>query len=400
MIAELLVLASLLRLDPSGDAHGAGELTPPTAQVFSTLGPFDLVAVEVTEAPQLVVRVRLGEIPDPGGLRNGVTLPVIDVYLDTAEGGREELLPGPGMRMPPGRGWEIALRVHGDDAYAVLADDPDGLPRPLTVVREDDVLRIEAPIPAPDELYEIHALTGVYDPFSADGWRPLADGPSPWAFASEVPAPPVIDLLAEDDETQRAALQAFTLPSSPRSDTAVGWLIAMVAGLGVAIVGLWLRRRVPAAPSVPPATGDDAVPATVPDPGGTGPDGAGPDGAGPDGTGAEASGPEGTSELVTGREDGPASERALPTIWASSDGWWSDGEADGTPDETDGAPDETDGAPDEADGTPDEADGATDEAFDDVLFEAPEEAVGDDDEEASDRDGAPRPGADRSDGAS
>jgi len=358
VIAELLVLASMLRLDPSGDAHGAGELIPPTAEIYSSLGPFDLVAVEVTSAPQLVVRVRLGEIPDPGGLRNGVTLPVVDVYLDTAEGGREELLPGPGMRMPPGRGWEIALRVHGDDAYAVLADDPERLPRPLTVIREADVLRLETQVPAPDELHEIHALTGVYDPFSVDGWRPLAGSPSPWAFASEAVAPPVVDLLAEDDEAQRAALQAFTLPSSPRAGTEVGWLIAMVAGLGVAIVGLWLRRRVPAVPAPAPSSGGDALPAST---------------AEEDRSGAASSGPAHASPSVSGRDDRVGPERALPTIWASSDGWWSEGEP------------------------PD----ATGEAADDVLFEIPAEAACDeDDEEASDHDGGPRPGAGRADGTS
>lgn len=397
MIAELLVLASMLRLDPSGDAHGAGELIPPTAEVYSSLGPFDLVAVEVTGASQLVVRVRLSEIPDPGGLRNGVTLPVIDVYLDTAEGGREELLPGPGMRMPPGRGWEIALRVHGDDAYAVLADDPDGLPRPLTVIREDDVLRIEAPIPVPDELYEIHALTGVYDPFSVDGWRPLADDPSPWAFASELPAPPVVDLLAEDDDAQRAALQAFTLPSSPRTGTAIGWVIAMVAGLGLALAGLWLRRGVPAVRSAPPSTGDDALPESASD---------------PDGSGDEASWQARAPEPDTGREGSAGSELALPTIWASSDGWWSEGEPPaeaagaahettaGANDDTVGAGDDSAGASDAAAGERDDVAAATDEALDDDRFEASEDTPSDDDDEGSDGDGGPRPGAAGSDGAS
>ena len=393
MIAELLVLASMLRLDPSGDAHGAGDLIPPTAAVYSSLGPFDLVAVEVTDAPQLVVRVRLGEIPDPGGLRNGVTLPIIDVYLDTAEGGREELLPGPGMRMPPGRGWEIALRIHGDDAYAVLADDSEGIPRPLTVIRDDDMLRIEAPMPAPEELHEIHALTGVYDPFSLDGWRPLAASASPWAFASEAPAPPVIDLLAEDDETQRAALQAFTLPSSPRSDAAIGWLIAMTTGLALALAGLWLRQRVPAAAAASPSTADDRLRATDAD---------------QDRTGAKPAPPARASEPASGREGRAGTELALPTIWASSDGWWSEGEApddaagDAAGEAADGAPD---GAPDGgAKGAPDDLDDRLgdphDEASDDILFDVSEEARSGDDEEASDHDGGPRPGAGRSDGTS
>jgi hypothetical protein len=245
VILELLALASLLRLDPAGDAYGAGDLVAPSAALYADPSSFDLIEVEALGDDALTVRIRLAGIPDPGGLPNGLTLPVVDVYLDLADGGEEASLPGVGMAFPVGRGWEVALRLHGDRAYLVRADDPTRRERPVTVERRGDELIVVTDLPAPEEIRDLQAVTGVYDPFSPDAWRPLASVPSPWAFASEVPAPPVVDLLAESDELQRDALRTYLLPPSRNERGPVGWLLAMFVGLGLAAAGLWLRRHVP-----------------------------------------------------------------------------------------------------------------------------------------------------------
>jgi len=241
VILELLTLAALLRIDASGDVYGAGDLSPPTATIYSSLASFDLIEVELLEAETLSLRVRLAGIPDPGMLPNGLTLPVIDVYLDLADGGAETLLPGPRMAMPLGTGWEVAVRVHGDDAYAILSEDDDPRPYPVRVTRRGDTLFLDTSLAAPEQVRDVHALTGVYDPFSGDGWRPLTLQPSPWAFSSAAPAAPVIDLLAPDDESQRLAIARATLPSWPTSNASSLWLVAMYAGLAIAVIGLWLR---------------------------------------------------------------------------------------------------------------------------------------------------------------
>jgi hypothetical protein len=295
---ELLALAALLFSDPSGDAHGAGDLVPPSAPVYASRAPFDLVEVRVEDAAELRIEVRLAGIPDPGGLPNGMTLPVLDLYLDTADGGREELLPGPGMRMPAGRGWELALRVHGDDAYLVRADTVDGPVQPVEVRARGDRLSLATSVPRPETVRSVQAMTGVYDPFARDGWRPLAASPSPWAFASEEPAPPVIDLLAEDDAAQREALRSFVLPARRARFGALPWLALMATGLVVALAGLLLRRRVPSE-----RRPDEAAPAAV------APDRPAPPGRA--GRGVET----------------PPRERTLPTRLAARDGWWSEGAA-------------------------------------------------------------------------
>ena len=243
MILELLALASLLVVDPTGDAHGAGDLVPPSAALYADRSAFDLVEVEVGGEEVLTVRVTLAGIPDPGRLPNGLTLPVLDVYLDLEEGGETLALPGVGMAMADRHGWEVAMRVHGDDAFLRLADDPDGAARPVAVEKDGSALVLVTTLPVPETVRDVQVVTGVYDPFSRDAWRPLAARPSPWAFASETAAPPVVDLLAANDAMQREAIRSYVLPSSQRQTGPVGWLLLMFGGLGVAAGGLWLRRR-------------------------------------------------------------------------------------------------------------------------------------------------------------
>ena len=243
MILETLALLALTRVDPAGDAHGDGSLAPPTAPVYATMAPFDLVEVSVLDRSELVFRVRLADMPNPGGLEHGITLPVVDLYLDAdVDGGRAELLPGPEMFMPEGRGWNVAVRITGDFAYARTADDVDGPPLPVEVRRDDDVLEIVTSLPRPEALHELHALTGVYDPFSETGWRPVATAPSPWAFSSDLPHPPVIDLTADDDEAQRTALATGVLPERVRAPEAGPWTWLMLGGVAIAVFGLVARR--------------------------------------------------------------------------------------------------------------------------------------------------------------
>ena len=238
-----LALAALLRVDPSGDAHGAGNLVPPSAEVFSSSAPFDLTEVAVLEGDVLRVRVRTSERPNQGDLRNGITLPVIDVYLDTQEGGASELLSGPDLRMPEGSGWDVAIRVTGDRAFARRADDASTVEHPVSVVARGDALTIATPFAAPERA-DIHALTGVYDPFGSGVWRPLAREASPWSFSSASAAYPVVDLLAEDDAAQRAALTSGVLPAGRTRNPAAPWLVLMILGLLVAVAGLVLRSRI------------------------------------------------------------------------------------------------------------------------------------------------------------
>lgn len=311
MTLELLALAALATWsDPGGDTYGAGDLTPPTAAVYSSLAPFDLTEIAWLEGETLTLQVTLAATPNPGDLPLGLTLAVVDLYLDTEQGGRETLLPGPEMRMPPDRAWNIAVRLTGDRAFARLASDGEDTDFPVRVARDGDRLVIHTPFRTPERL-RVQALTGVYDPFRPDGWRPLADGPSPWAFSHPGGGPPVVDLLASDDAAQAQAWRSGVLPAGRSGTPGAPWLVMMVLGLGVAITGLVLRQRM--GRRIGSASQHEATPvASEPDP-------PSPDHASP------RSGTAGTASTVAGEDDATLEEGDLapapePSPAADTDG--------------------------------------------------------------------------------
>ncbi len=248
MIHLLILATALLHLqDPAGDAVGDGSLSPPTAPVYANTSDFDLESVTVTDDPKLTVRVTMGSLSNPGHLPNGFSNPVIEVYLDTASGGARALLPGSAMRMPPKRGWNVALRVTGDQAYAVTPQkdgDPGSWPHlPVSLEVQGTTLVIRTDLPRPQHA-TVYALTGVYDPFSNDAWRPLSTSVSPWAFSSTSQQVPVVDLLAGSQIAQRHALDSGVLIPYRSPTHGVGWLLLMLLGMVVAAAGAVLRRRV------------------------------------------------------------------------------------------------------------------------------------------------------------
>ncbi len=243
----VLAVAALQLQDPAGDAVGDGTLAPPTAPVYANTADFDLQSVTLTSDPKLTVRVQLGSLSNAGMLPNGFSNPIIEVYLDTAPGGAQELLPGSSMAMPPKHGWEIALRATGDEAYAVEAQSqgsPASWPRlPVTVEVQGNAVTLHTGIPRPPRA-DLYALTGVYDPFTKDGWRPLTSGVSPWAFSSASQQVPVVDLLASSQRAQLREIDSGVLSPYRSPLYGVGWLVLMVLGLITAAAGLVLRRRV------------------------------------------------------------------------------------------------------------------------------------------------------------
>ncbi len=278
-ILSLLILAALTLTDPTGDAFGDGELIAPTSPIYANPAIFDIHELRVErldgEGPLRPAEVRLtlaGVRLDPA-MASGFAGAIFDIYIDTGEGGIESTLPGPGMLMPPNSGWEYALRLGPDAAFAVTHDLlvpepdeeesaapvpagvrlPDGraLARiPVTVVIDGNTLRVSLPWNLPAQFYA-YAVSGVHDSFSASGWRQLAQAPSPWAFSGGSQSVPVIDLVANSQAEQVRALQEGVLPRVGGT-TARGWpwLLLMGSGVGLAFYGLWQRRRSPAPPVV------------------------------------------------------------------------------------------------------------------------------------------------------
>ena len=244
---EFLLAAALVLRDPPGDAVGAGAVVPPSAEQYRDVGSFDLIELQVLDTPMLAFTIEMGALPNPGGLANGFSNPIIDVYVDSEEGGAAELLPGPAMQMPAGRGWEVAVRVTGDGAIAYRAGgDAAGatVSYPVQVSSADRIIRVETPFDR-GEIDGVYAVTGVYDPFLASGWRAIESAPSPWAFASEDQQRPVVDVIAADTVAQAEAIRSGVLPVQRNRTAGAMWMLLMALGVLVAGVGLVLRNMVP-----------------------------------------------------------------------------------------------------------------------------------------------------------
>lgn len=370
-LVTLLALFALTLTDPSGDAIGDGELTPPTSPVYANVAMFDLqgVTLDVNDAGEATLQVTMGALGAsvPGGGREDAAaseadedvaaaqadtvdealrleeagqfdvsgmLAVIDVYLDSGEGGADQTLSGPNMLLPSGSGWQHAVRISAEGAWGVTyagavpeqadpgpeeAEAQDGaapttdpteaaedgavttegagevalesevpadlteavgeVPQvlsyvPLNIVRSGNVLSMALPWTFdPEGQVDVFAMTGVHDPFSPDGWRPISASPSPWAFSGGQQVTPVIDLLAQDQETQAAALRRGVLPAPERAEGGglpfSPWLWVMAGGVALALVGLVLRGRVPA-PVTQPEVAEGAADRGPVDAGGSG----------------------------------------------------------------------------------------------------------------------------------
>lgn len=242
MIGAWLALASLVLSDPLGDASGDGTLVPPTAAVYADLGELDLREVQIDTGSPAYLRIELASISNAAGLPAGITLPVVDVYMDFGPGGETQSLPGPSLTFAEDAGWEWALRVHGDGALGVTND---GTPIDVEVetVGNDIWLQIDRPLDRRPR--SVAVLVGLYDPFAQDNWRGLQSQPSAWAFSGPAERPPVVDLLAPSQAEQVGALQTREAYAAGARDGSDPWWLVMWTGVVLLALSVVARRLRP-----------------------------------------------------------------------------------------------------------------------------------------------------------
>lgn len=250
-----LAAATTLRLlDPTGDAAGDGTLLPPTSPAYANVSVFDLQEVALvpgaSEDEPVTLAVSMGSVELTDALPAGFNKVVVDVYIDTAPGGAEVTLDGPGLLMPLDRGWDYAVRISPRGAFGAVAPleaEAEVQWQQLPLALDGDTFVVSLPW-ALGEQRDLYAVTGLFDAFSPSGWRELSRTPSAWSFYSETQALPVVDVLAVDQEAQVRVLTTGVLPApaTPRDASGLPWLVTAVGGVLIALYGMLLRRRVPA----------------------------------------------------------------------------------------------------------------------------------------------------------
>jgi hypothetical protein len=238
LVAALLASASASEVGVVGSA-----LQPPTSPRYGTWGWYDLTSVAWTGAMGEAageLRVTFGAVDASGAGALGLLQPVVEVYLLGGTG--SVTLPGADLAFPTGTGWSRAIRISGEGAWTW--SDDGGL-EPLAASLDGATVRVVWPYPLPAGARYL-AISGVFDPFSASGWRPIAREPSPWAFSNAAGGPPVVDVWPSDARAW-AQLQEGRLPI-PGRGVAAPWgrgasVVSMLSGLLIAAVGVMLRGR-------------------------------------------------------------------------------------------------------------------------------------------------------------
>ncbi len=116
--------------DPEGDDYGPGTYTYPSDVVFKE-SVFDAKTFTVGyDGVNLIMTFSfVGQLSNPWGSANGLSLQTLDVYFDTDPGagtGARMLLPGRNAALQEGFGWEYAVWVEGWTPQVIQAD-PDTL---------------------------------------------------------------------------------------------------------------------------------------------------------------------------------------------------------------------------------------------------------------------------------
>lgn len=96
--------------DPTGDDNGPGEYVYPTDAVY-TKGSFDLTGFELeVKGKKANVSVDVASnLEDPWGMDVGFAVQMVFIYIDNAEGGYTEGLPGTNHKFAEAHAWDKAI---------------------------------------------------------------------------------------------------------------------------------------------------------------------------------------------------------------------------------------------------------------------------------------------------
>ncbi len=221
--------------DPAEDDHGPGDYLYPRHEVFSPgEGLFDIKMFLIIRGKENYRFIfEFGEITDPWEGHNEFSHQLIHLYVDTGEGGQEELFrPGAGVSLAEEHPWNYHLRISGWWLRLMEPeDDPRDLIRDLEIdaetspwdVKEGEVDKKGNFIIATLPHEKISSLPGSYfylfvgsfDPFGEDYFRDVESEPSSWSFAAPdrgdvERAPRVIDWFYPREGYQEKILSDFS----------------------------------------------------------------------------------------------------------------------------------------------------------------------------------------------
>jgi len=190
--------------DPRGDDHGPGAYAYPQGEVLRP-GALDLREVRLyRDADEVVVEVAFhGPVTVARGVRlareqqDDLFVATVDLYLDLIEGaGRRAALPGRGVRLPEGLGWDLAIVL--SPIPSRLRDALDGhpgaqdvqVPNRVRVRGETLRARVPASLFAGHALSDLGVAAAVTGTVFGSTFKTEVEGLVPTAFVREVTTRP------------------------------------------------------------------------------------------------------------------------------------------------------------------------------------------------------------------
>ena len=208
--------------DASGDGHGDGTITLPTASDFAGgMDLFDIRGVKIEQSDwNARFTFEMGEITNYWSLSNGFSHQIIQIYVDKGESetGRTDMLPGANAEIHQDWAWEVVISGTGEPGavYSVQSDTGATSSRGVEVEGDKDtnsiVFTVSKDVIGTDVAsYRYVVVSGSQDGFGTGKWRDVDETSKTWTLGGGSDAstddgieydPNVLDIVRTDDQQE------------------------------------------------------------------------------------------------------------------------------------------------------------------------------------------------------
>ena len=223
VLPELEEWVTLLEMDDaSGDGHGDGTITLPSASDFAGgLDLFDIQGVKIEQSDwNARFTFEMGDITNYWSLSNGFSHQIIQIYVDKgeSENGRTDMLPGANAEIHPDWAWEVVISGTGEPGavYSVQSDTGATSARGVDVEGDKDtntiVFTVSKDVIGSDVAsYRYVIVSGSQDGFGTGKWRDVDATAKTWTLGGGSDAstddgieydPNVLDIVRTDDQQE------------------------------------------------------------------------------------------------------------------------------------------------------------------------------------------------------
>lgn len=225
VIIPAAVTGDILKIfkDPLGDEYGPGTYSYPKDPAFKPYkGLFDMTDVVVLENEEsYIFQIKFAEMTNPWGAPKGFSHQLINIYLDTKEGGRTDTYnEGARVQFDKNHPWDYFIKVAGWPSYGQFFATSDGEEIPEAVRVEADTGEKTINVIISKKYLDIsngifaYILVGSQDGYGPDNFRPVTPNPGQWTLGgyptdSKDMAPYVVDILVPEGYDQKTVLSSY-----------------------------------------------------------------------------------------------------------------------------------------------------------------------------------------------